>query len=381
MEVSLGVIFLAGVLTFFTPCILPLLPVYISLLVGEEVEEIARNRFKRISLLLNSFSFLLGLSLVFVLLGISATALGSFFLKNKDVLRGLGGLLIFVFGLKFLGYLNVDFLDYEKRFSAQKVNTGVRALNSFLIGFFFAFGWSPCLGPVLGSILTYTAVATSQALRGGFYLMVYSLGFALPMVLLAVFMEPFLRFLKRARKWIPVVEKTMGIILVAMGILLVINKASWLEVNLKIPRSGKPQACETQGLCAAEGLPPAPPSLPQTSEERTVELPKGIPVVVEFYSPKCTVCMKMVPVINALKRECQGENFKLVQVDITDPAAQELVRKFGIFGTPTFVFLDPKGKEAARLLGYQDLRNMLSTLKAIIPGGKCRDFTPAGKGN
>ncbi len=374
MEVSLGVIFLAGVLTFFTPCILPLLPVYISLLVGEEIEEIAKDRFKRLSLLLNSIAFLLGLSLVFVILGFSATALGAFFLKNKDVLRGLGGLLIFVFGLKFLGYLNVDFLDYEKRLSAQRVNTGVQALNSFLIGFFFAFGWSPCLGPVLGSILTYTAVATSRVFEGGFYLLVYSLGFSLPMLLLALFMEPFLRFLKRAKKWIPAVEKTMGVILVAMGVLLVINKASWLEVNLELPHKKSPQVCETQGLCTAENLPPQPPSLPSSVGE--IEIPRGVPVLVEFYSPKCTVCLKMVPVVNALKRECQGENFRFLEVDITSAEAGKLVKKYGILGTPTFVFIDPSGREAARLLGYQDLKTMLSTLEKIIPGGKCRNFTP-----
>ncbi len=377
MEVSLGVIFVAGILTFFTPCILPLLPVYISLLVGEEVEEIARNRRKKLSLLLNSFSFVLGLSLVFILMGMSATALGAFLLKNRDVLRGLGGLLIFLFGLKFLGYLNIDFLDYEKRFSAGSLNTGIGLLNSFLIGFFFAFGWSPCLGPVLGSILTYTAVSTTHPAMGALYLAVYSLGFSLPMIGLALFVEPFLRFLKKARGWIPRIEKTMGVILVAMGVLLVINKASWLEVNLKIPGKAPQESavCTTQGVC--EAPPPSlPPSLPTSGE---IKIPQGVPVVIEFYSPKCTVCMKMVPVINALRKECEGKDFVFLKIDVTSPEAQSLVKRFGIFGTPTFVFLKEDGKEAARLLGYQDLNAMVQTLRAIVPNGQCRYFTEFSK--
>ncbi len=374
MEVSLGVIFVAGLLTFFTPCILPLLPVYISLLVGEEVEEILKKRRKRLSLFLNSIFFLLGLSVVFVLLGMSATALGAFLLKNKDVLRGLGGLLIFLFGLKFLGYLNMDLLDYEKRLSAGKVNTGLSLLNSFLIGFFFAFGWSPCLGPVLGSILTYTAVSTVKPLRGALYLSIYALGFSLPMLALALFVEPFLRFLKKARSWIPRVEKAMGAILVIMGVLLVINKASWLEVSLELPKKKPPkEVCTTQGVCEA---PPLPPALPASEE---IKLPQGVPVVLEFYSPKCTVCMKMVPIVNALRRECEGKDFVFVEVDVTSPQAQDLVKKFGIFGTPTFVFLKKDGKEAARLLGYQELSTMAKTLKVIAPHGKCRYFTELSK--
>ncbi len=374
MEVSLGVIFIAGFLTFFTPCILPLLPVYISLLVGEEVEEILKKRRKKLSLFLNSIFFLLGLSVVFVLLGMSATALGAFFLKNKDVLRGLGGLLIFLFGLKFLGYLNMDLLDYERRLSAGKIDTGLGLLNSFLIGFFFAFGWSPCLGPVLGSILTYTAVSTVKPVKGALYLAVYSLGFSLPMIALALFVGPFLKFLKKARGWIPRVEKAMGAILAIMGVLLIINRASWLEVNLQLPRKNPPkEVCTAQGVCEAPSLPPALPA------SQGLKLPRGVPVILEFYSPKCTVCMKMVPIVNALKKECQGENFLFVEVDVTSPQAQDLVKRFGIFGTPTFVFLKKDGKEAARLLGYQELSTMVKTLKAIVPNGKCRYFTGLSK--
>ncbi len=140
----------------------------------------------------------------------------------------MGGFLIFLFGLKFLGYLNVDFLDYEKRLGHGKFNTNIRVLNSFLIGFFFAFGWSPCFGPILGSILTYTAISTSSALKGGEYLLIYSLGLATPLILLSLFLEPVINLFKKAKKWIPVIEKTTGVVLIVMGVAFIINKASFL---------------------------------------------------------------------------------------------------------------------------------------------------------
>lgn len=388
MNFSLTVIFTAGLLTFFTPCIFPLIPVYVSLLVGEGVEEIASSRSKRFSLLLNGIAFNLGLMLVFVIMGISATALGAFFIKNREVLRQLGGLLIFLFGLKFLGYLNVNFLDYEKRLGPDMVKSDIRILNSFLIGFFFGFGWSPCLGPVLGSILTYTAISTTKIFEGGFYLLIYSIGFAIPMLLLALFFQPFMNLFKKARKLIPVVEKTMGGILAIMGVLLIINKISFIEPNLfpekKITKvhvsqetKGKENAlCGLNELCATseeKGKEKSSLATPYSLSEGAV-IPKNKPVLIEFYSDTCPVCRSMIPIVNAIERDCTGKNLALVKININSPESAPLIKKYRIFGVPTFVFLDRTGKEVARLLGYQEPENFSKVLK-IITSQKCNFFS------
>lgn len=386
MNFSLTVIFTTGILTFFTPCIFPLIPVYISLLVGEGMEEIASSRSKRFFLLLNGIAFNLGLMLVFVIMGISATALGAFFIKNREILRQMGGLLIFLFGLKFLGYLNVNFLDYEKRLGPNKVKSDIRILNSFLIGFFFGFGWSPCLGPVLGSILTYTAISTTKLVEGGFYLLIYSIGFAIPMLLLALFFQPFMNLFKKARKAIPVVEKIMGGILAIMGVLLIINKMSLFEPTLfpekKITKiqvsretAGKEGAlCGVNELCATgEGKEKSDLATPYSLSEGTV-IPKNKPVLIEFYSDTCPVCRSMIPIINAIERDCSGRNLALVKININSPGAAPLIKKYRIFGVPTFVFLDSSGKEVARLLGYQEPQNFSRVLK-IITSHQCNFFS------
>ncbi len=386
MNFSLTVVFTAGLLTFFTPCIFPLIPVYISLLVGEGVEEIAESKTKRFSLLLNAAAFNLGLMIVFVIMGISATALGAFFIKNREIMRQLGGLLIFLFGLKFLGYLNVNFLDYEKRLGPDRVKSDIRILNSFLIGFFFGFGWSPCLGPVLGSILTYTAISTTRLFEGGFYLLVYSLGFAIPMLLLALFFQPFMNLFKKARKLIPVVEKIMGGILAIMGVLLIINKLTFFEPNLfpekKITgvqttqksTAGEKALCGVNELCATEEKGEgAELASPYSLGENTL-IPVNKPVLIEFYSNSCPICRSMIPIINAIERECTGKNLALVKININSPDAAPLVKKYRIFGVPTFVFLDSSGKEVARLLGYQEPANFSRILK-IITSQQCKFFS------
>ena len=396
MDFSITVAFTAGFLTFFTPCIFPLLPVYISLLVGEGAEEIAHDVRKRLSFFINGVAFSLGLMVVFVLMGMSATALGSFFVKNREILRQLGGLLIFLFGLKFLGYLNVNFLDYEKRLGPETVKSNIRILNSFLIGFFFGFGWSPCLGPVLGSILTYTAISTTNVVQGGFYLLVYSIGFTIPLILLAIFFQPFMALFKKARKWIPAIEKTMGAILAVMGVLLIINKISFFEPTLikenkveKITTSRSAQQenkittpennplCGINEECATgETIPGTEePSLqtPFQTDELTL-IPKNKPVLIEFYSKNCPVCRSMIPVINAIQRDCVGKNLALVKIDINSPESPYYIKKFGIFGVPTFIFLDASGKEVARLLGYQEPENFSKILK-IITEQKCNFFS------
>ncbi len=151
----------AGLLTFLTPCVLPVIPIYLSVLLGGPLSEASESSASRLRLFGHTLLFTLGFLVVFVALGLSATAVGRLFGSYREVFTLLGGLLIFLFGLKFMGYLQIHWLDQDKRLDSHKLNLSTGVLNSVVMGFVFALGWTPCVGPILGAVLTYTASSTN----------------------------------------------------------------------------------------------------------------------------------------------------------------------------------------------------------------------------
>jgi cytochrome c-type biogenesis protein len=206
----------AGILSFVSPCVLPLVPPYLSFIAGTTIEELAdagEARAKR-DVMIAAVLFVLGFSTVFVALGATASAFGQLLHQYLDVLSWLAGAAILVMGLHFLGVFRIMLMYREARVQIQKP---VGLWGAYVMGLAFAMGWSPCIGPILGTIL---AVAGSEATvgRGAMLLAVYSLGLGVPFLLAALAMEPFVRFLKRFRRHFVVVEKVVGGLLVATGI-------------------------------------------------------------------------------------------------------------------------------------------------------------------
>ncbi|MCK5687787.1 sulfite exporter TauE/SafE family protein, partial [Myxococcota bacterium] len=192
---SLGMIFGAGILTYLTPCVLPLIPIYLSALVGGDIRSMEGG--SRGTLILRAMLFSVGFIAVFTLLGLTASTFGSAMAEHKLVLQIGGALLILVFGLKFLGVIRIPFFDRVVQGDDSRFKTRFAWLNALIMGFVFALGWSPCVGPVLGSILTYTASTASSPLAGAGYLTIYGLGFALPLIITAAFAEAGAKGLKK----------------------------------------------------------------------------------------------------------------------------------------------------------------------------------------
>ena len=226
---ALGVLvaFLAGLLSFLSPCVLPLVPSYVGFLTGMTLPEVTGRR--RVALV-HALLFVGGFSLVFILLGASATALGRALNYYQVWLQRIGGVLIIGFGLVCLGAFKSRLLSQERRLHLERKPLGY--LGSVLVGMAFAAGWTPCIGPVLGGILGLAATSTDVS-RGMLLLAAYSVGLALPFLLAAVALDSFLEWFQRFRRFLPWVMRISGVMLVLVGVLLVTGEftrlAGWLQ--------------------------------------------------------------------------------------------------------------------------------------------------------
>ena len=207
----------AGLISFLSPCVLPLIPGYISYISGQSLQEILNKKE------INFFSlilFCLGFSTVFVILGASASFLGQTLLQNSEILRIAAGIIIIIFSLQLIGIINIPYLNFEKRFDAKESRN---ILFPYVIGVAFGFGWTPCIGPILGSILALASIEETLS-RAVILLILYSLGLAIPFVLSGYLIQKFLLFSKNFRKNIDLISKIGGIILLITGILILTNQ-------------------------------------------------------------------------------------------------------------------------------------------------------------
>ncbi len=224
---GIAVAFLGGVLSFLSPCVLPLVPSYLGFITGFTLEEMTGRR--KLAMV-HSVLFVSGFSLVFILLGASATALGRVLNYYQDWVARIGGLLIIVFGLYLVGAFRLTFLEREQRVHLDRKPLGY--LGSVLVGMVFAAGWTPCIGPILGGILSLAATQDNLG-QGTTLLAWYSAGLAVPFLLTAYAVETFLDLFKRFRRYLPWVQKGSGVLLLLVGVLLVTGQftrlAGWLQ--------------------------------------------------------------------------------------------------------------------------------------------------------
>lgn len=223
-ELSYIAVFLAGAASFLSPCVVPLMPVYLSYLTGSSLEDLEQDSRKlRKTVLIQSAGFLLGLLVVFSLLGLTATAMGQFLALNSTLFKRISGILLIVFGLFHGGFLKIPWLSRERKF---RVKAGKpRFINSILIGMVFSFGWTPCIGTVLGSILVVAANTLTLA-EGIRLLIVYSLGFSIPFIITALFLSEILKKIETGGRFFDIIKKATGVLIALTGLLILTN---WLD--------------------------------------------------------------------------------------------------------------------------------------------------------
>ena len=227
-NVSFLTAFAAGLISFLSPCVLPLVPGYISIISGFSLDQLKDDQQKatlRRTLLINSMMFILGFSITFITLGASATWLGQVLASRMQLLYRIAGLVIIVFGVHLLGIIKINFLYRDKRFHNVEKPRGL--LGALVLGLAFAFGWTPCIGPILAAILTIAS--TKEAIGEGVALLaVYSMGLGIPFLLTSLGLNQFLKFYGRFKRHFRAVEMASGALVIAVGVLILTNNLSRL---------------------------------------------------------------------------------------------------------------------------------------------------------
>jgi len=221
-EASFFYVLLAGVLSFLSPCVLPIVPGYLCFIAGTSLDKVLNNEIQiGNNIFKYALSFVLGFSTVFVILGASSTVLSSLLYEYFDYLRIAGGIIIIIFGIHFTQIIQLSFLNKDIRFQIENYRPGL--IGSYIIGLSFAFGWTPCIGPILGSVLTVAASSETMS-QGVFLLITYSAGLGIPFLLAAYGINRFLKFLSKIRKYIRSIEILTGLLLILFGFLILTNQ-------------------------------------------------------------------------------------------------------------------------------------------------------------
>lgn len=315
-------IYLAGILSFLSPCILPIIPVYFSILSGTG------------KLIYKALLFCLGFSLIFALMGGGASALGSFVQANKASINIVAGVILTLIGLKFLNFIQIPLLDKSYSINTNKFKTRFELLNAFIIGVLFAVTWSPCIGAVLGGILTYVSAVGSSVSSGAVKLFIYGVGISTPLIISVFFYQRLNKFYKNSPYFFDMVQKLIGFVILLFAINLFSNVVM-LSKNANT------------NLSAVD----------------KVMIPSKLPLFISFVSASCEDCETMKPVIEKLEKACGNKIIEFRTVDLDDHQFEYLAYQQGIFGTPTYLILDNNGKEKQRLFGIQRLEDIDNKIK------------------
>ncbi|MBN2716851.1 MAG: sulfite exporter TauE/SafE family protein [Deltaproteobacteria bacterium] len=330
-------------MTFFTPCVFPLIPIYLAALTGGSIKGLTGK--DRGRLIIRAALFSVGFISVFTAMGFGASSIGAYLSEHKILMQGIGAVIVLVFALKFIGIIKISFLDRVVRADDSKLNQRFGAISALFMGVVFAAGWSPCVGPVLGSVLTYTASSAASPSEGALYLTLYGIGFALPLMISAVFAEFGMKLIGRISPHLPKIEKGIGVLLLFIAGMLALDVVQ--SVRYSTPNA------QTDPLQAV---------LPDT--------PKGLPVMVELYKEDCAICQRMKATVETISSQCNEKGVHVRAIDIGKPKNRHLVQRFNLVGVPTFIFLDESGQETARLVGEQTESGLKQTI-SVLRGEPC----------
>ena len=395
-NITIGIAFVAGILSFLSPCVLPLVPGYISLMSGVSIDRLKEGGSgsrARSAVILNSLAFNAGLSVIFLALGTTAGLVGASILSNPWV-RIIGGLIIIAFGLQLIGLLKLSALYKDTRFFSDENPRG--PLGSFTLGIAFAAGWTPCIGPILGGIIGLAAA--SGGWRSGLVLSAfYSAGLAVPFLLTGLGINQFLSFYGKFRKHLHKVEVVSGVVLIVVGLLVMSGKstmltssklAAWLpnaEGWIKV-KSAAPAA--TAADPTKNNFEPAPEVQFQTlaGQPFTLGQLRGHVVLLNFWATWCIPCREEIPVLNAMQHDLEARGLKIVGASLEDPADgvnsyQKEVRKFEYqvvvggseaqarFGgtpLPTTYLIDRDGRIRQKIIGARDRGGWEAAVKPLL---------------
>lgn len=381
-SVNFLLVFFEGIISFFSPCIIPLIPVYMSYLAGsaKSIDETGATKYHRKKVLFYTFFFILGISFAFFILGMSFTTIGRFFSSNKLLFTRIGGIIIIILGLFQLGIFNLSFLHKERKIYLNLENKRVNPIMAFIMGFTFSFAWTPCVGPMLSSVLLMASGAKT-IVTGNLLVMVYTLGFILPFVLLGLFTTEVLSFLKAKKKLLQYTVKIGGVILVVMGVMTFtgwmngvssyLNSISWnqnstdldsergdgdIEVDIDGNNEDSNLDSETNSNIDQEEDIDANKKtenenqekypaydftlLDQYGNEHTLSDYKGKVVFLNFWATWCPPCKKEMPDIEKLYKEFDLNEDEVIILGVANPKSDQYPNSNDVTKDEIIDFLD-----------------------------------------
>ncbi len=347
INISYFVVFFEGVLSFFSPCIIPLIPVYMSYLAGntEDINTKGEIIYNRKKVFFHTVFFVLGISFAFFILGLSFTAIGSFFQSKQLFFTRIAGIIIVLLGLHQLGFFELNFLNIERKFHLDVSKRKVNPLVAFIMGFTFSFAWTPCVGPALSSVLILSSTASSPII-GNMLVLLYSIGFIIPFLLLGLFTTQVLNFLRSHQKFLKYTVKTGGIILIIMGIMTFTgwlngvsgylnslgsdnitennNQQQEIIEENSTPNEGTTNEPATEENTDAKIIPAIDFVLTdQYGNTHTLSEYKGKVVFLNFWATWCPPCQKEMPDIEALYNEFNKNQGDVVFLGVASPRSEK----------------------------------------------------------
>lgn len=291
--VQIFAIFLEGIISFFSPCVIPLIPLYMGYLAtnAKEVDEKGNVTYKKKVVLIYTLFFILGISMSFFILGLSFTGLGLFFKDNRKIFLEIGGIIIVILGLFQLGIIKVDFLNKEKKLKINFNPNKMSKKTAFLMGFLFSFAWTPCVGPALSSTLIMASTA-STALIGNLFVLVYAIGFLLPFIILGLFTTKVLNIIKRKQNILNYIVKIGAIIIIVMGCYVSYTGFTMESTKDKEPvkSTGKVELATPINFTLKD----------QEGNTHTLDDYIGKTIVLHFYAIDCFSCLDELPHIEKI---------------------------------------------------------------------------------
>ena len=326
-------VFLEGLISFFSPCIIPIIPLYMSYLAGsaKTVNEDGTITYKRKTTLLHTLFFVLGISASFFILGLSFTAIGSFFNNSKYILLIICGILIIVMGLFQTGIIKIKFLQKEKKINANINIKKMNPLFAFILGFLFSFAWTPCVGPALSSVLMMAGSEESM-LIGNLYVLLYAIGFIIPFLILGLFTNEALNLLKKHQKALMNLVKIGGLLLIVIGIILLYNGIKSIPEKSLNSCTINESGLSNCGTGNNIDLKVAPNFTLKdiNNQEYTLEKYQDKTIFLNFWSMTCSICKEELESIEKLYQEYQNKN--VIILTIVSPkeskASKEEIKKY-----------------------------------------------------
>lgn len=387
-----------GILSFLSPCVFPLVPGYVSMISGVSIDKLTgeegNSAEARRAVIINSLAFNIGISIVFLSLGATAGLIGAALINNFWV-RVIGGLIIILFGLQMMGFLKIGALYKDTRFFGSDKPAGI--FGSFTLGLAFAAGWTPCIGPILGGIIGLAA--TSGGWQSGLVLSAfYSLGLAIPFLLVGLFINQFLGFSRGFRKHLHTVEIISGLLLIVIGLLIASGNLAFLNsptvakylpnIESLVKLDESKTTSQTGGQTPSnQDFKPAPNAVFQNLDGTEISLSelKGKVVLLNFWATWCIPCRKEIPALNELHKQYEAQGFTVVGVSHDDTA--EMVRDFqkeipmdykvlvggdkfsedfGLVGFPTTFVIDRDGRIREKILGEKTKEQFEEKIKSAL---------------